>query len=119
LGSRNTTSSVAEDSYEPNNSLETASLINTSFDQELFLKTGDEDWFKFVISEARTLEIRQDYYGGQITVRRDFGHGVFAIAYSNGSGFAKTLEPGTYYVSAEDDPSPQKVGLPYHLKISE
>jgi hypothetical protein len=113
------TSSVAEDSYEPNNSLETASLINTSFDQELFLKTGDEDWFKFVISEARTLEIRQDYYGGQITVRRDFGHGVFAIAYSNGSGFAKTLEPGTYYVSAEDDPSPHKVGLPYHLKISE
>ena len=69
-------SPLPDEAFEPNNTFSTPTNVTLPFSRDLFMSGGDEDWFKFTLSEEQLVTFgRTD--GG------DYWHGLSGVLYTD------------------------------------
>ena len=98
---------IPDKEFEPNDSFNTASAVQLPFSADLYMAKGEEDWFKFTLSEEQlvTLERSDDgYYDLDGAFYKEDGTQVeghtFSLASSSAVSFI--LPADTYVVSLSD-----------------
>jgi hypothetical protein len=109
-------SPVPDVDYEPNNSQEQAVAIELGFNQQLYLGLADQDWFRFELSEARTLHSQLDNSSGENYVFGYLLDGQGAILASLDT-LEHSLEAGTYYLQIQGHISSPELGTLYTLSL--
>jgi hypothetical protein len=99
------TISVAEDQFEPNDTQESAAVIQDGVDYTLTLT--DDDWYKLVVEDYSTLSVLCENGNGAISFRLIMPDGSSAW---DPQGIV--VETGTYYIQVFGSPSP----APYALR---
>jgi hypothetical protein len=91
---------LPDQAFEPNNSQSTASTLTNNLNSTMMLTEMDEDWFKFTLTETRTIKInagKEDYYYDlRFSVGSDTGQWLYDYYFNNQADL--TLEAGTYFI---------------------
>lgn len=109
---------VIADSYEPDNTLVSASTITAGTTQTRSITPAtDEDWVKFTLSQSEYVEIKTS--GPLITRVALYDQYQNRIAISNGfkpGNVQALLNPGTYYIQVYDSGASNEVEY-YYLTL--
>jgi hypothetical protein len=92
---------LPDQAFEPNNSQSTASTLTNNLNGTMILTETDEDWFKFTLTETRTVKInasKEDYYYYDLRFSVGSGTGQWLYDYYFNNQADLTLEAGTYFI---------------------
>jgi hypothetical protein len=92
---------LPDQTYEPNNSFNSARTVTLPFNQDLYLTTGDEDWFKFTVTGEQVLSFGGSTLNGGVAVYlyNDQGQLLKESSFQSSSlAVAYLVSAGTYYL---------------------
>jgi hypothetical protein len=96
-----TSQDLPDKTYEPNNSFNTASRVTLPFQQDLYFTAGDEDWFRFTVTQEQVLSFRAAMMNGIVSVYlynnqgQQLKEGYFE---TSSLAIAYLVPAGTYYL---------------------
>jgi hypothetical protein len=96
---------INDSNYEPNDSSDTASEITLPFKQDLYLTSGDKDWFRFSLAQTSVLSVK--------TILQEFKLYDASLTQLNCYAPSCVLPAGTYYLLLEWYGS-----VPYSLEVT-